>query len=187
VSRGLRGGPGSPHAPAPAGTVSLLLLIYLVFTSFWPISALYLAWIIFDWDTPEKGGDGRSPPLPPALRRDGVQGPPFPRDHPSTANGGAQHPTCSCPPLPDRPHGGKRGAGGPASSPAVPPRFAGGRRLPCLRRWPVWRHFRDYFPVKVRCGGPGWDIDVGGGGGTTQKLDAPRRYVPAMPCCPRSW
>ncbi|XP_051486307.1 diacylglycerol O-acyltransferase 2-like isoform X7 [Apus apus] len=60
------------------GAVSLLLLIYLVFTSFWPISALYLAWIIFDWDTPEKGG----------------------------------------------------------------------RRLPCLRRWPVWRHFRDYFPVK---------------------------------------
>ncbi|KAM6056916.1 diacylglycerol O-acyltransferase 2-like [Theristicus caerulescens] len=61
------------------GTVSLLILIYLVFTSFWPISALYLAWIIFDWDTPEKGG----------------------------------------------------------------------RRLPCLRRWPVWRHFRDYFPVKL--------------------------------------
>ncbi|NXS74413.1 DGAT2 acyltransferase, partial [Pandion haliaetus] len=61
------------------GTVSLLLLIYLVFTSFWPISALYLAWILFDWDTPEKGG----------------------------------------------------------------------RRLPCLRQWPVWRHFRDYFPVKL--------------------------------------
>ncbi|KAM4661003.1 diacylglycerol O-acyltransferase 2-like isoform 3-T3 [Amazona ochrocephala] len=61
------------------GIVSLLLLIYLVFTSFWPISALYLAWIIFDWDTPEKGG----------------------------------------------------------------------RRLPCLRRWTVWRHFRDYFPVKL--------------------------------------
>ncbi|XP_061217939.1 diacylglycerol O-acyltransferase 2-like isoform X1 [Neopsephotus bourkii] len=61
------------------GIVSLLLLIYLVFTSFWPISALYLAWIIFDWETPEKGG----------------------------------------------------------------------RRLPCLRRWTVWRHFRDYFPVKL--------------------------------------
>ncbi|XP_062495960.1 diacylglycerol O-acyltransferase 2-like [Pezoporus occidentalis] len=61
------------------GIVSLMLLIYLVFTSFWPISALYLAWIIFDWDTPEKGG----------------------------------------------------------------------RRLPCLRRWTVWRHFRDYFPVKL--------------------------------------
>ncbi|NXP81408.1 DGAT2 acyltransferase, partial [Ramphastos sulfuratus] len=61
------------------GTVSLLVLIYLLFTSFWPISALYLAWIIFDWDTPEKGG----------------------------------------------------------------------RRLPCLRRWSVWKHFRDYFPVKL--------------------------------------
>ncbi|XP_009082767.1 PREDICTED: LOW QUALITY PROTEIN: diacylglycerol O-acyltransferase 2-like [Acanthisitta chloris] len=61
------------------GTVSLLVLIYLVFTSFWPISVLYLAWIIFDWDTPEKGG----------------------------------------------------------------------RRLPCLRRWTVWKHFRDYFPVKL--------------------------------------
>ncbi|XP_033919842.1 diacylglycerol O-acyltransferase 2-like [Melopsittacus undulatus] len=61
------------------GIVSLLLLIYLAFTSFWPISALYLAWIIFDWDTPERGG----------------------------------------------------------------------RRLPCLRRWTVWRHFRDYFPVKL--------------------------------------
>ncbi|KAK2530285.1 diacylglycerol O-acyltransferase 2 [Columba guinea] len=61
------------------GPVSLLLLIYLVFTSFWPISALYLAWIILDWDTPERGG----------------------------------------------------------------------RRLLCLQRWPVWRHFRDYFPVKL--------------------------------------
>ncbi|NXN17941.1 DGAT2 acyltransferase, partial [Indicator maculatus] len=61
------------------GTVSLVVLIYLLFTSFWPISVLYLAWIIFDWDTPEKGG----------------------------------------------------------------------RRLPCLHRWSVWRHFRDYFPVKL--------------------------------------
>ncbi|NXK52281.1 DGAT2 acyltransferase, partial [Chauna torquata] len=65
--------------PHPSGTASLVLLIYLVFTNFWPISALYLAWIIFDWDTPETGG----------------------------------------------------------------------RRLPCLRRWSVWRHFRDYFPVKL--------------------------------------
>ncbi|KFW68939.1 Diacylglycerol O-acyltransferase 2 [Pygoscelis adeliae] len=69
------------------GTISLLLLIYLVFTSFWPISALYLAWIIFDWDTPEKGGNGQSPPLPPALQQDGVWGPPFLWVHPSTANG----------------------------------------------------------------------------------------------------
>uniref|UniRef100_A0A8C3R914 Uncharacterized protein n=1 Tax=Cyanoderma ruficeps TaxID=181631 RepID=A0A8C3R914_9PASS len=62
------------------GTISLLLLIYLLFTSLWLIPVLYLAWIILDWDTPEKGG----------------------------------------------------------------------RRLPCLRRWTVWKHFRDYFPVKVR-------------------------------------
>ncbi|NWR02089.1 DGAT2 acyltransferase, partial [Paradoxornis webbianus] len=61
------------------GTVSLLLLIYLLFTSLWLIPVLYLAWIILDWDTPEKGG----------------------------------------------------------------------RRLPCLRRWTVWKHFRDYFPVKL--------------------------------------
>ncbi|XP_071614243.1 diacylglycerol O-acyltransferase 2-like [Heliangelus exortis] len=61
------------------GIVSLLVLIYLVFTSFWAISVLYLAWIIFDWDTPERGG----------------------------------------------------------------------RRLACLRGWPIWNHFRDYFPVKL--------------------------------------
>ncbi|NXY13678.1 DGAT2 acyltransferase, partial [Atrichornis clamosus] len=61
------------------GTASLLLLIYLLFTRLWLIPALYLAWIVFDWDTPEKGG----------------------------------------------------------------------RRLPCLRRWTVWKHFRDYFPVKL--------------------------------------
>ncbi|KFW77139.1 Diacylglycerol O-acyltransferase 2, partial [Manacus vitellinus] len=61
------------------GTVSLVVLIYLLFTSFWLIPVLYLAWIIFDWDTPERGG----------------------------------------------------------------------RRLPCLRRWTVWNHFRDYFPVKL--------------------------------------
>lgn len=53
-----------PHPrPHPAGTVSLLLLVYLVFTSFWPISALYLAWVIFDWDTPEKGTEGWGTPV----------------------------------------------------------------------------------------------------------------------------
>lgn len=66
-----------PPSLAPAGTVSLLLLIYLVFTSFWPISALYLAWIIFDWDTPEKGGDGRSPPFLQLCRRMESGVPPF--------------------------------------------------------------------------------------------------------------
>uniref|UniRef100_A0A670KLI6 Acyltransferase n=1 Tax=Podarcis muralis TaxID=64176 RepID=A0A670KLI6_PODMU len=38
------------------GMASLILLIYLAFTSFWPISALYLAWLIYDWNTPENGG-----------------------------------------------------------------------------------------------------------------------------------
>eukprot|EP00076_Gallus_gallus_P014932 XP_015133826.1 acyl-CoA wax alcohol acyltransferase 1 isoform X5 [Gallus gallus] len=71
--------PGCSSSPC-SSPVTLVLLVYLVFTRFWPISALYLAWVIFDWDTPEKGG----------------------------------------------------------------------RRLPCLRRWSVWRHFRDYFPVKVQ-------------------------------------
>lgn len=88
--------------------------------------------------------------------------------------------------------GGKRDAAGPrgafprdpaarwaglgwASSPVAPPGFAGGRRLPCLRRWTVWKHFRDYFPVKVR---PGRD-------GTTQK--AVPRSRPRDPFCPRSW
>ncbi|XP_019376658.1 PREDICTED: diacylglycerol O-acyltransferase 2-like [Gavialis gangeticus] len=61
------------------GIISLLLLIYLVFTSFWPISALYLVWLIFDWDTPERGG----------------------------------------------------------------------RRFTWLRKWAVWRHFRDYFPIQL--------------------------------------
>ncbi|XP_053130279.1 diacylglycerol O-acyltransferase 2-like isoform X2 [Hemicordylus capensis] len=42
------------------GAAVLLLLIYLAFTNFWPISALYLAWVIFDWDTPEKGGRSSS-------------------------------------------------------------------------------------------------------------------------------
>ncbi|XP_042742342.1 diacylglycerol O-acyltransferase 2-like isoform X2 [Lagopus leucura] len=70
--------PGCSSSPC-SSPITLVLLLYLVFTRFWPISALYLAWVIFDWDTPEKGG----------------------------------------------------------------------RRLPCLRRWSVWRHFRDYFPVKL--------------------------------------
>ncbi|XP_072837244.2 diacylglycerol O-acyltransferase 2 isoform X1 [Pogona vitticeps] len=42
------------------GIVLLLLLIYLVFTNFWPISAFYVAWLIFDWETPEKGGRSSS-------------------------------------------------------------------------------------------------------------------------------
>lgn len=38
------------------GLLFLLVLIYLCFTVFWPLSALYLTWILLDWDTPEQGG-----------------------------------------------------------------------------------------------------------------------------------
>lgn len=55
---GCRAGRALTHPPHPTGPVTLVLLIYLVFTRFWPISALYLAWVIFDWDTPEKGTVG---------------------------------------------------------------------------------------------------------------------------------
>lgn len=76
MSRGLRGGPGGAKhpltpCPAPAGIVSLLLLVYLLFTSLWLIPVLYLAWIILDWDTPEKGVVVAVSPLPQALQQDG--------------------------------------------------------------------------------------------------------------------
>ncbi|KAM4818462.1 acyl-CoA wax alcohol acyltransferase 1 [Thomomys bottae] len=32
------------------------LLIFLLFTSLWPLPTLYLAWLILDWKTPEQGG-----------------------------------------------------------------------------------------------------------------------------------
>lgn len=132
-------------------------------------------------------------PCPPFLQlcsRVGV-GSPFLRVPPR--KWGAPHPPCSFPPLHHHQHHkGKRDAAGPrgafprdpaarwaglgwASSPVAPPGFAGGRRLPCLRRWTVWKHFRDYFPVKVR---PGRD-------GTTQK--AVPRSRPRDPFCLRSW
>ncbi|XP_053219111.1 2-acylglycerol O-acyltransferase 3-like isoform X2 [Podarcis raffonei] len=38
------------------GAFFSVLLVYLLFTSYWPISVLYSAWWIFDWDTPERGG-----------------------------------------------------------------------------------------------------------------------------------
>lgn len=43
---------------------------------------------------------------------------------------------------------------------------AGGRRLDWVRKWAIWRHFRDYFPMSVRAPwnnvlewGPGFKID----------------------------
>ncbi|XP_048338711.1 diacylglycerol O-acyltransferase 2-like [Sphaerodactylus townsendi] len=61
------------------GTVFLLLFTCLFFTSFWPLPALYMSWLIFDWGTPEKGGRSSS----------------------------------------------------------------------WVRKWTIWNHFRDYFPVQL--------------------------------------
>ncbi|KAM3601058.1 uncharacterized protein V6R79_006758 [Siganus canaliculatus] len=54
-------------------------MVYLLFTSLWPLSALYWVWLVMDWRTPERGG----------------------------------------------------------------------RRTAFVRNWTVWKHFRDYFPVKL--------------------------------------
>ncbi|XP_056665304.1 acyl-CoA wax alcohol acyltransferase 1 [Monodelphis domestica] len=32
------------------------ILFYLLFTPFWPLPALYAAWLVVDWKTPEQGG-----------------------------------------------------------------------------------------------------------------------------------
>lgn len=51
-----------------------------MFTSLWPLSALYFMWLVMDWQTPEKGG----------------------------------------------------------------------RRTMFVRKWKVWEHFRDFFPIKLK-------------------------------------
>uniref|UniRef100_A0A8C7ABN0 Acyltransferase n=1 Tax=Neovison vison TaxID=452646 RepID=A0A8C7ABN0_NEOVI len=33
-----------------------LLILFLLFTSFWSVSVLYLVWLFLDWDTPKQGG-----------------------------------------------------------------------------------------------------------------------------------
>ncbi|KAM4664925.1 diacylglycerol O-acyltransferase 2-like [Discoglossus pictus] len=38
------------------GLLFFVLLVCLFFTSLWPVTALYLSWIVLDWDTPETGG-----------------------------------------------------------------------------------------------------------------------------------
>ncbi|XP_063793171.1 diacylglycerol O-acyltransferase 2-like isoform X2 [Pseudophryne corroboree] len=38
------------------GLAFLMVFICLFFTHLWPISALYLSWVLLDWDTPETGG-----------------------------------------------------------------------------------------------------------------------------------
>uniref|UniRef100_A0A670KJF7 Acyltransferase n=1 Tax=Podarcis muralis TaxID=64176 RepID=A0A670KJF7_PODMU len=49
-------GLGSQIPFPPPGPFFSILLVYLLFTSYWPISVLYFAWWIFDWDTPQRGG-----------------------------------------------------------------------------------------------------------------------------------
>ncbi|XP_003456853.1 2-acylglycerol O-acyltransferase 3b isoform X1 [Oreochromis niloticus] len=61
------------------GVACIILMVYLMFTSLWPLSALYFVWLVMDWHTPERGG----------------------------------------------------------------------RRTMFVRKWKVWEHMRDYFPVKL--------------------------------------
>ncbi|KAM6907776.1 2-acylglycerol O-acyltransferase 3b [Xenentodon cancila] len=61
------------------GVACMILMVYLMFTSLWPLPTLYFAWLVLDWQTPERGG----------------------------------------------------------------------RRTRCVRKWRVWEHFRDFFPVKL--------------------------------------
>ncbi|XP_045731587.2 2-acylglycerol O-acyltransferase 3 isoform X1 [Mirounga angustirostris] len=56
-----------------------LLVLFLLFTSFWSVSVLYLVWFLLDWDTPNQGG----------------------------------------------------------------------RRFEWTRNWAVWKHARDYYPIKL--------------------------------------
>ncbi|XP_072231515.1 2-acylglycerol O-acyltransferase 3b [Leuresthes tenuis] len=61
------------------GVACIILMVYLMFTSLWPLSTLYFIWLVMDWQTPERGG----------------------------------------------------------------------RRTKFVRKWRVWEHFRDFFPVKL--------------------------------------
>ncbi|XP_060768515.1 2-acylglycerol O-acyltransferase 3b [Neoarius graeffei] len=61
------------------GVSGLVLMLYLMFTSLWPIPVLYFTWQMLDWDKPETGG----------------------------------------------------------------------RRTDFVRNWRVWKHLKDYFPVKL--------------------------------------
>ncbi|XP_049896127.1 2-acylglycerol O-acyltransferase 3b [Epinephelus moara] len=61
------------------GVACIILMVYLMFTSLWPLPTLYFIWLVMDWQTPERGG----------------------------------------------------------------------RRTTFVRKWRVWEHMRDYFPVKL--------------------------------------
>lgn len=41
--------------PWPAGVGCIVLMVYLMFTSLWPVSTLYFMWLVKDWRTPERG------------------------------------------------------------------------------------------------------------------------------------
>uniref|UniRef100_A0A3Q4BMC1 Acyltransferase n=1 Tax=Mola mola TaxID=94237 RepID=A0A3Q4BMC1_MOLML len=38
------------------GVACIILMVYLMFTSLWPLSTLYFIWMVMDWRTPERGG-----------------------------------------------------------------------------------------------------------------------------------
>ncbi|XP_045850187.1 2-acylglycerol O-acyltransferase 3 [Meles meles] len=61
------------------GPFFFLVILFLLFTSFWSVSVLYLVWLFLDWDTPNRGG----------------------------------------------------------------------RRFEWIRNLPMWRHVRDYYPIKL--------------------------------------
>ncbi|XP_067463929.1 2-acylglycerol O-acyltransferase 3b [Thunnus thynnus] len=61
------------------GVICIILMVYLMFTSLWPLPTLYFIWLMKDWQTPERGG----------------------------------------------------------------------RRIMAIRKWKVWEHHRDYFPIKL--------------------------------------
>ncbi|XP_026228919.1 2-acylglycerol O-acyltransferase 3b isoform X1 [Anabas testudineus] len=61
------------------GLACYILMVYLMFTSLWPLSTLYFIWLVIDWQTPETGS----------------------------------------------------------------------RRTGFVRKWRVWEHFKDFFPIKL--------------------------------------
>ncbi|KAM7044271.1 diacylglycerol O-acyltransferase 2-like protein 6 [Molossus nigricans] len=61
------------------GTISIILLPYFLFTKFWMLSVLSLAWLVYDWNTHSQGG----------------------------------------------------------------------RRSVWVRKWALWKYFRNYFPIKL--------------------------------------
>ncbi|KAK5601036.1 hypothetical protein CRENBAI_005271 [Crenichthys baileyi] len=38
------------------GVACIILMVYLMFTSLWPLPTLYFIWLVNDWQTPERGG-----------------------------------------------------------------------------------------------------------------------------------